>query len=211
MSEPGRLLRIDPATDRVTDRVPLRLPNGDPLSVFDVQMLGGVPWVIGAEGAMRINAADGHVEQFTRLRGLLEPFFVIASEDSLWVVHRQQRLLRYDLATGRREGDWPIPPIPDVTGVTPTRAGPVYATHTVHGPVEGLIAGHDPFDSIKHALEDGEFDDVIISTLPARTSEWLRRDLPRRVERLGVPVTVITAADDPREGALIRAGLIAGA
>jgi hypothetical protein len=50
----------------------------------------------------------------------------------------------------------------------------------------------DAFESVKQALADGHFDDVLISTLPKRTSEWLKRDLPRRVEGLGVPVSVIT-------------------
>ena len=57
------------------------------------------------------------------------------------------------------------------------------------GPVEGLVgADEDPFASVKRALHEGEHDDVLISTLSKRTSEWLRRDLPRRVEKLGVPV-----------------------
>jgi hypothetical protein len=58
--------------------------------------------------------------------------------------------------------------------------------------VEGLEGAADPYQAVKDALAGGDFDDVIISTLSKRTSEWLRRDLPRRVEALGVPVTVIT-------------------
>jgi streptogramin lyase len=139
LRERGRLVRIDPATGRVTDRVTLRLPGGGALNGFDVQMLGGVPWAIGAEGAMRINARDGHVEHFTPLPHRIEPFFVIAAEQSLWVVGRTQRLVRYDLATGRRQGDWPVP-IRGSVGFTPTNAGPVYATHL------GEVARADPDD-----------------------------------------------------------------
>jgi hypothetical protein len=59
-------------------------------------------------------------------------------------------------------------------------------------PVEGLVGGSDAYVSIKEALADGGCQDVIITTLPRRVSQWLRCDLPRRVERLGVPVAVIT-------------------
>ena len=60
------------------------------------------------------------------------------------------------------------------------------------GPVEGLTGQEDPFEAISRAVADGEYDEIVISTLPRRVSKWLRRDLPQRVEALGVPVTVVT-------------------
>jgi hypothetical protein len=95
----------------------------------------------------------------------------------------------------RREADWTL-----------ERAVELLA-EAAGGPVDGLVGTEDPFESVRKAIQDGAYDDVLISTLPRRVSEWLRRDLPSRVRRLGLPVSVITPPpDEAREGGVVVPG-----
>jgi hypothetical protein len=56
--------------------------------------------------------------------------------------------------------------------------------------VETHLGDGDPVAAVQDAVNFGEFDEVIVSTLPARASKWLKMDLPTRVERItGLPVT----------------------
>ena len=64
--------------------------------------------------------------------------------------------------------------------------------------VEGVIGDADPFVAVRDAVTRLAIDEIIISTLPARVSHWLRRDLPRRVQQFGLPVTVVTAQQSER-------------
>ena len=57
--------------------------------------------------------------------------------------------------------------------------------------IEGLAGGPEPFEAVERAVRDGDFDEIIVSTLPARRSVWLRKDLIRRIEALGLPVTAV--------------------
>jgi hypothetical protein len=81
--------------------------------------------------------------------------------------------------TDRREADWTL------------ETAQRLLRPAARGTVAGLVGGPDPFESVKEAVHEGTFDEIIISTLPERVSKWLRRDLIRRVEGLGLPVTAI--------------------
>ena len=82
-------------------------------------------------------------------------------------------------ATDRKAADWTL-----------DSALPLMR-RAAHGKVQGLVGGPDPFTAVQEAVRDGGFDEIIVSTLPPTVSKWLRRDLIRRVEGLGLPVTAV--------------------
>jgi len=75
--------------------------------------------------------------------------------------------------------------------------------------VRGLPGGAEPLESIKQVLAAERFDDVIVSTRRSRGPGFLRHDLSRRVQRLGIPVLVVTQPREKRMG-LEEVGLAFG-
>ncbi|WP_222263007.1 hypothetical protein [Modestobacter marinus] len=60
----------------------------------------------------------------------------------------------------------------------------------------GTVGDPDPVRAVEEATATGEFDEIIVSTLPARVSRWLHQDLPGRLERrFHLPVTHVAARD----------------
>ena len=71
------------------------------------------------------------------------------------------------------------------------------ATTGIEG--SGEVGDADPFNAAMDASPPSGIDEIIVSTLPAASSGWLRRDLPERLrEETGLPVehVVVDLADE---------------
>lgn len=63
---------------------------------------------------------------------------------------------------------------------------------------DGEVGDERPLDAVRDAVLGREFDEVILSTLPAGISRWLGQDLVHKVERaLDLPVTHIIGESEP--------------
>jgi hypothetical protein len=66
----------------------------------------------------------------------------------------------------------------------------------------GMIGNPDPYEATMNALHSFRVDDIVISTLPATKSGWLRGDLIERVrEESGKPVEHVEAQSTPAPAA----------
>jgi hypothetical protein len=59
--------------------------------------------------------------------------------------------------------------------------------------VTGEIGDAEPLAAIQDAINLGNYDEVIISTLPLGVSRWLKLDLISKARALGLPVTHVLA------------------
>lgn len=60
--------------------------------------------------------------------------------------------------------------------------------------VTGSIGDAEPLMAIQDAVNLGEYDEIIISTLPLGISRWLKLDLVSKARGLGMPVTHVAAS-----------------
>ncbi len=61
------------------------------------------------------------------------------------------------------------------------------------GEVTGSVGVAEPLMAIEDAVNAGEFDELIVSTLPLGVSRWLKLDLVSKARGLGLPVTHVQA------------------
>ena len=64
--------------------------------------------------------------------------------------------------------------------------------------VEGEVGDPSPYIAVEDAIRTGEFDEIILSTLPPGVSRWLKKDLPHRIARMTrIPVKHLIAQPEP--------------
>jgi hypothetical protein len=51
-------------------------------------------------------------------------------------------------------------------------------------PAEGMFGAPDPVVAVQEAWDPARFDEVLVSTLAAPLSQWMRIDIPHRIARL---------------------------
>jgi hypothetical protein len=75
--------------------------------------------------------------------------------------------------------------------------------------VTGTVGAADPMQAIRDALAADRYDEIVISTLPAGLSRWMRMDLPHRALReFKLPVEWIEArSESPDEATTVHLGL----
>jgi hypothetical protein len=59
--------------------------------------------------------------------------------------------------------------------------------------VTGSVGDPEPLMAIQDSIHLGNYDEIIISTLPRRVSRWLHVDLVSKTRGLGLPVTHVEA------------------
>jgi hypothetical protein len=94
-----------------------------------------------------------------------------------------------------------VVPMPDADAVDQARRRSEHRLDAITSRIEALggsatgeVGDTDPVEAVRGVLSRESFDEIIVSTLPAGLSRWLKMDLPSRLERLtDTPLQVVEA------------------
>jgi outer membrane protein assembly factor BamB len=100
----GTAIRLDPKTGDVVGRIPLRTPSGDEFVVGGIAFGDRLAWAAGTDGLLRLDLERNVSDRVVRLNtaGLVRG--MVLDDGALWVLARNNRLLRLDPRTGARRG-----------------------------------------------------------------------------------------------------------
>lgn len=185
--QPAKLLRIDPATNRVASTVTLRDLDGRPFQALDVLADERAVWAVSELGALRLDPRTAATLQHVAAPADdHEARWITLGDDALWVYGTDGVIRRFDAATGAPE----------------RRLRPQLAGTQIFGELAGDLVGGDG---------DGR-----VARMDGRTGavRW-ERDLGERIHasgygaglvwwfvtRPGEPARLV--AQDPGDGAVV--------
>jgi hypothetical protein len=97
----GPLLRIDPSTNRVTARIALKAPDGQPFEGYEVLTGRDQVWVAGVSGALRVDTRTNRVTQAIAAPDQLVTTHFALLDGALWALTEDGRLVRFDTRTSK--------------------------------------------------------------------------------------------------------------
>jgi len=93
-----------------------------------------------------------------------------------------------------RGASWMTDMSAGTTAAEESLTGALERWHDVGLECMGRTGDADPLAAASDAVNDGDFDEVIVSTLPKHVSKWLHLDLPHKVAHAtGLPVEHVSA------------------
>ncbi len=138
-------------------------------------------------------------------------YLVIANQTLATHQLRQELLLRAEVgpalfhfivpntATEDYSADWPAHEAAVQTGTEGARQRLRFALAAVRAAgacALGALGDPDPLSAVELQVQCSNYDEIVVSMLPERSSRWFRRDLPSRVAgAVQVPVTTIIAKE----------------
>src|SRR3954454_16657040 len=111
VNDEQNLIRIDPKNGTVKGRIPLRTPQGDQFVSGTGVVAGDKLWLLGIDGVLRINLNRNVADRFVPVDTAGVNRGGLVHGDTLWVLARNDQLLRLDARPGARRGSmrvtWP--------------------------------------------------------------------------------------------------------
>ena len=202
------VLLIDDAVAqyRVKLRVAFQVDRWRPGVTEDAPEVEVTRWLIVANQTLGTGELVAEIDRLNQLGPCEFHLLVPATHSKSYSRARRLSMLGADPVTGIPSEQLPASEEflgPDVEGIAAAQKrldAQLAKIDAASYAATGELGDADPVRAIQTVLGRGSFDGIILSTLPAGLSRWLKGDLVRRVEReTGLPVTHIPGSPPPAD------------